>query len=184
MVTANLVDSHRPTASPRADEILIALRRIVRAIDLHSRKLLREVGLTGPQLLVLSRVGRVGTATGSNLARSVSLSQSTVTGILDRLEERGLVTRTRSAIDRRRLEIRLTPAGSSVLQSSPPLLQHQFTDRLARLPDWEQSMILAVLQRCVAMMEASELSAGAILSTDSEPAAAHPAPSPGEPSGK
>lgn len=72
------------------DQVLIALRQIIRAIDLHSKKLERESGLTGPQLLIMQIIHEEGPVTSSVLARSVSLSQATVTTILDRLEKKGI----------------------------------------------------------------------------------------------
>ncbi|MGD9390603.1 MAG: MarR family transcriptional regulator, partial [Thioalkalispiraceae bacterium] len=72
------------------DQVLISLRQIIRAIDLNSKRLERESGLTGPQLLVMQLIGSAGEITAGVLAREVSLSQATVTSILDRLERKGL----------------------------------------------------------------------------------------------
>ncbi|MCG8125423.1 MAG: MarR family transcriptional regulator, partial [Candidatus Thiodiazotropha taylori] len=61
------------------EDILIALRRVIRAIDQHSRNLVQSHGLTGPQALLLTEIVRSGKITGSELAKRVSLSQATVT---------------------------------------------------------------------------------------------------------
>ena len=66
--------------------VLQALRRIIRAVDLHSRKLLAQHRITGPQLVCLLAVEENQPVTGSAIARHVHLSPSTVIGILDRLE--------------------------------------------------------------------------------------------------
>ena len=143
----------------------MALRRIIRAIDLHSRVLVTHYGLTGPQLVILRLLGdRQGVAV-SELASEAPLSQATVTGILDRLERRGLVVRRRGEQDKRKVLVRLTDAGRDALAGAPPLLQEHFTARLAELKDWERTQILSSLQRVVAMMEAEDLSATAILAT-------------------
>jgi DNA-binding MarR family transcriptional regulator len=84
------------------DEILIALRRITRAIDIHSKRLVKSSGLTAPQLVVLQSLRQRGELAPSAIARAVSLSQATVTSILDRLEAQKLVERRRSESDRRR----------------------------------------------------------------------------------
>jgi len=147
------------------DEVLIALRGIIRAIDLHSRFLAQHYGLTVPQLVILQELARVGEASGSELAKAVSLSQATVTGILSRLESRGLVTRRRSKSDKRRLPVRLTPDGEQLLEKAPPLLQESFSEEFNRLRNWEQTQILALLQRLVAMMEARTADASPILIT-------------------
>lgn len=147
------------------DSVLVALRRIARTIDLRSRDLMRKYGLTVPQLVVLRELEQHGELTGSILAREVSLSQATVTGILQRLESRQLVERHRSDVDRRQIVVRLTPQGFQLVASAPSPLQSHFSLRLEGLDDWEQSMILAALQRLVALMEAEDLEAGPYLAT-------------------
>lgn len=147
------------------DDILVAIRRIIRAVDLHSRRLAEASGLTGPQLAALKQVARAGTLSAGDLARAMRVGQPTVTGILERLEKRGLLTRTRSGEDRRSVLITVTEAGTQVLQSAPPLLQERFRQRLVHLHDWERTMILAVLQRIAAMMDVEDLDAAPHLVT-------------------
>jgi len=146
------------------DQIVAAIRRVMRAVDLHSRHLAEEHGLTGPQLAVLQAASRLGegSSTGS-LARAVHLSGPTVTGILDRLEKRGLVERARSGQDRRSVTITMTRRGGEVLAAAPSLLQDRFRTELARIEDWERTMILAMLQRIAAMMDAESLDASPVL---------------------
>ncbi len=146
------------------DQVLTALRRVIRAVDLHSRQLVQSHGLTGPQALILKALADQALSAGA-LAGRVSLSQGTVTDIVNRLEQRGLVTRLRSESDRRRVMVELSPAGRDCLASSPPLLQDRFASRFAELDDWEQSMLLASLQRIAAMMDAGELDAAPLLSS-------------------
>lgn len=147
------------------NEIVAALRRIIRAVDLHSRKLYEEYGLTGPQLAVLYHVHRLQGAPASALARAVHLSRPTVTGILDRLSRRGLVERRPDPRDGRSHRVHVTEAGRDMLANAPSLLQHRFRRELAALEDWEQSMILSSLQRMAAMMDAESISAAPVLTT-------------------
>lgn len=149
------------------DAVLLALRRIMRAVDLHSRSLIQRYGLTGPQLVVLRELSRRNEASGSELARAVSLSLPTVTGIVKRLEKRHLVSRRRSEADRRRIMVRPTSEAAQLLAAAPPPLQESFAREFEKLQDWEQSLILASLQRVVAMMEARELEASPILTATS-----------------
>src|SRR3546814_2119677 len=97
--------------------------------DLHSKQLAREVGLTTPQVVLLQAVRDLGEVTTGQLSRRVSLSQGTVTTILDRLESRGLVERYRSASDRRVVHSRLTRRGRAVLPRAPPLLPERYVGR-------------------------------------------------------
>ena len=150
-----------------SDEILIALRRIVRAIDLHSRRLAEDYGLTGPQVVLLRQVVRSGEIHVAELAKKISLSHATVTDILNRLERRGLIVRTRSVMDRRRMLVRPTTEAIALVKKSPPLLQEQFSAQLARLHDWELAQILSVLQRVALMMDAKQIDASPLLSTGS-----------------
>lgn len=140
-------------ASPVEDRVLRALRRITRATDIHSRQLAQQHQLTAPQLVCLHQLRRDGELTPSVLSRRVSLSQATVTGILDRLAARGLLTRVRSEADRRRVMLTLTPAGEALADSAPSALQQRFAERLAALAPEGQARIAEVLEQIVGMME-------------------------------
>jgi DNA-binding MarR family transcriptional regulator len=146
-----------------SDQILVALRRITRAIDLYSKRLERRAGLTVPQLLILKSVARESDLPVSTLARRVSLSQGTVTSVLDRLEQRGYVARTRGTTDRRVVGISLTGAGREILARAPGMLQADFVARYQQLPEWEQNMLLAAVQRIAELMDAEDVDAAPIL---------------------
>ena len=159
-------DSSSPgSADHTTTLVMAALRRIIRAIDLHSRKLVKRFGLTGPQLVVLKELVDTPSRSVTELAAAVNLSQATVTGILDRLERKELIVRARDSKDRRRVIVAPTVAARQVLAGAPPLLQENFTKQFGALPDWHQTQILSSLQRIVALMEATEVEAGPILTT-------------------
>jgi DNA-binding MarR family transcriptional regulator len=139
--------------NPSAEAILAALRRIFRAMSIHSRSLNHRAHLTLPQLVCLRRLSILGPCGPSELSRQVSLSQATVTGILDRLENRGYITRDRRDKDRRRVTISLTQAGLDMVASMPTSLQDRFASRLAMLSEREQSNMVYNLGRIVEMME-------------------------------
>lgn len=147
------------------EEILRSLRRITRAIDLYSRQLASRFGLTGPQLVCLRTLASTETCTPSRLAREVDLSQATITGIVDRLEAQGLVRRERDAQDRRRISVRVTPAGQELLARAPSPLHSRFLERLAELPEAQRSGIHSTLELVVSMMGAEELDAAPLLTT-------------------
>lgn len=146
------------------DDILIALRRIIRAVDLHSKKLVKETGLTAPQLVVLQTLLRTGPLKPSTLSREISLSQPTVTAILDRLEKADLIRRARSETDRRAVLTELTEHGHKAASSAPELLQAGFLGSFRKLPSWEQHMLIAALQRISDLMDADALDASPFLS--------------------
>lgn len=132
---------------PRITNVLVALRRVIRATDLHSRELVRSSGLTAPQLLLLQTVKAKGEATVGELAQEMSLSQATVTSILDRMEARKLVSRKKSTADRRKVHVTLTTLGKTTIRNAPVPLQESFVEQFRQLQDWEQHMIIAALQR-------------------------------------
>lgn len=147
----------------RIDEVLVALRRVIRATDLHSRHLAKTTGLTAPQILLLQTIRDRGQVTIGELAADISLSQATVTTILDRLEKRDLVYRKRSSADKRKVHAHLTAEAQEVLKSSPIPLQEQFTRQFGDLQEWEQTMIISSLQRIAKMMDAEHIDASPVL---------------------
>jgi DNA-binding MarR family transcriptional regulator len=148
------------------EDILIALRRITRAIGIHSRYLASNFGLTGPQLVCLRVVARLRTTTPSELARQVALSQATVTGIVDRLVRRDLITRGRSETDRRHVQLSITDAGLDLVAKMPSPLQVTFARRLSELSDDQQEHIRSTLQTIVTMMDGDDIDAAPVLSTE------------------
>jgi len=141
------------------EDVLIALRRIIRATDLQSKFLARTTGLTAPQLLLLRAIKNNHDAAIGELAKVINLSQATVTVIVDRLENKGLLYRQRSDQDKRKVYIYLTKEGQIALDDAPTPLQEHFIRRFGELPAWEQSMILSSLQRVGHMMDATDIDA-------------------------
>jgi len=156
----------------QCEQVLTALRRLIRAVDLHSRQLVRSHGLTSPQALTLNALIRSGECSVGELARQLNLSQATLTDILNRLTKRGLALRSRSSVDKRRVLVTATPQAREMLRDAPPLLQERFIAEFRNLTDWERSLLLSSLQRIAAMMDAEHLEAAPVLS--SGPVAASP----------
>jgi DNA-binding MarR family transcriptional regulator len=154
-----------------ADQVIVAIRRVIRAVDLHSRMLAASHGLTGPQALILKAL-HAGSLSAGELASRINLSQGTVTDILNRLERRGLVKRIRDTEDRRRVLVEATEDALSLLAQSPPLLQESFALRFRSLKEWEQTQLLASLQRIATMLDAEDIDAAPVLSSGSVRASA------------
>ena len=149
------------------EEVLVALRRVIRATDLHSKRLSKHAGLTGPQLLIMRSIRDLGEVTIGTIADKVSLRQATVTPILARLEHRKLVYRVRSTQDKRKVHAHLTSEGAEILSRAPNPLQEDFTRKFQSLAEWEQTMILASLQRVANMMDADDIDAAPMLTVGS-----------------
>ncbi|GAA03877.1 MULTISPECIES: MarR family winged helix-turn-helix transcriptional regulator [Photobacterium] len=150
------------------EEVLIALRQIIRAIDLHSRKLNKNAGLTGPQLVLMRAIKASGEeVTIRQLSNNTNMSQATATTILDRLEKRGLVVRKRSQLDKRKVHTHLTEEGNALLDKAPLPLQDSFISQYQELEDWEQSLLLSSVQRISTMMNAEHLDVAPLLEVGS-----------------
>ncbi|MBV7315999.1 MarR family winged helix-turn-helix transcriptional regulator [Shewanella sp. NIFS-20-20] len=145
------------------EQLLISLRRVIRAIDIHSRQLNKVSGLTGPQLMVMQSIETLATPLAKDIAKEVALSPATVTTIIDRLEAKQLVIRTRSETDKRKVHLSLSESGRSLLSGSPKPLQEHFITRYQNLEEWEQSQLLSSIERIVSMMDANELDASPLL---------------------
>ena len=153
------------TNDERCRNLLIALRKMIQAIDRHSSNLKKNFGLTGPQLIILQSISAHDKISVTQLSKNVSLSQATVTDISKRLESKDYITRKRNKDDKRKTNIALTENGKAILNTVPPLLQEQFTERFSKLENWEQLMIESSFERVVSMMSAEDIDASPILAT-------------------
>jgi len=152
-------------SSEISEKVIRSIRQIIRAIDIHSRYLAKSYGLTGPQLLILRDILAHEETSIGELAKRISLSQATVTNVLDRLENNGYVKRTRSEHDKRKVIVRITTAGKRKLEDNPSLLQESFIHEFKKLADWEQTLILSSLQRVALMMNAGDIEGVPVLAS-------------------
>jgi DNA-binding MarR family transcriptional regulator len=136
-----------------SEKVLIALRKIIQATDLHSRYLVRHTGLTGPQIAILQEINKRGEVSVGKIARAISLSHATVTGIIERLEKRNLVVRRKSEDDRRKVIVTNAEESQMLLKNAAPHMQSSFLRQFNHLQPWEQTMILSSLQRIASMMD-------------------------------
>lgn len=147
----------------RIDTCLMALRRILRASEIHAKELAQAAGLTPVQLRVLQIVAELGAITGSLIARQMHVSPATITALIDKLERAGLVAREPDQTDRRRVAIVTTDQGTAALAQVPDALQQRFAQAFQALAPWEQAMIVANLERVASMMGADDIDTSAVL---------------------
>lgn len=145
------------------EQLLISLRRVIRSISIHSRKLHKESGLTVPQLMVMRKIAQLDKPLAKQIAQEITVSAATVTTILDRLESRHLIFRTRSKTDKRKVHLSLSEVGQTLLNDLPKPLQEHFIKRYQHLEEWEQSQLLSAVERIASMMDAAELDAAPVL---------------------
>ncbi|MFH1803536.1 MAG: MarR family transcriptional regulator [Pseudomonadota bacterium] len=144
-------------------EALISIRQILRASDIHAKKLGKVAGLKTSQLLVLQSLVEAGEMTVGDIAAKVNLAQASATALVDRLQSMDLVLRARGDTDKRKVYVRLTGKGREVLGRAPMALHDRFSDRFRNLENWEQSFLIAALQRVAGMMDASDIDVAPLL---------------------
>lgn len=155
-------------ADERTFEVLRAIRRIIRAVSMHSKTLARDSGMTLPQLMCLKAVAELDAdeVTVSQVAQRVQLSPATTSRIIDRLTRAGLVERQRSARDRRRVSLSLSETGRARYDTLPAPLQDRFVERYAALPAEERDRLLEALTELTRMLEAEDVDASPLLAPD------------------
>jgi MarR family transcriptional regulator, organic hydroperoxide resistance regulator len=84
------------------------------ALAVRSKRMARTLGVTGPQRLVIRVVGQTPDLMASQIATTLGIHPSTLTGVLARLERQRLLLRVTDREDRRRFRFRLTPAGRRI----------------------------------------------------------------------
>ena len=135
------------------DEIVFQIRRLIQAEEYHTKALNKEYQVSAPQLNCLMTLFKNGPLPPSKIARHILVESSTVTGIIDRLEQKGYVKRTRSSEDRRKIFIELTDSGRMLSACAPPPIQLKLHDGLKKLDHQELEKILEVLSTLTGMMD-------------------------------
>lgn len=147
----------------KSQDVLVLLRQIIRATDLQEKDISRSTGLTVPQLMLMQSLRLKTQMTTGELAKEMGLAQATVTSILDRLEKKALILRERGVEDKRKVWVTLTDTGLERLKSAPTVQQDLFVRHFEDLQSWEQSMMIACLERIAHMLDASHIDAAPML---------------------
>ncbi len=146
--------------------IIDNLRRVFQVINEQSKRAEHETGLTGPQLWAIKVISEFAPIKLSDLARKMYLHPATIVGIIDRLEARGLVERTRSTKDRRVVDLALTSLGSEKVSQSPNVAQELLVSGLEALPKSQIINIYDGLEQFVRILGVQEIPPQLILSPE------------------
>ncbi len=155
-----------PDKSTLVANIIDNIRRVFQAVNEYSKRAEKETGLTGPQLWAIKVLADGTPLKASEVARRMYLHPATVVGILDRLEARELVTRTRSTEDRRVVEIELTDKGRELVTQSPEVAQGLLVKGLETLSDEKLVHLEEGLERLVVILGAQEIPPKLLLSPE------------------
>lgn len=149
-------------------EILIKIRKIVRSVDIESKKIQKEYGVSIPQVLCLNFLNSSANyqATQGEIRKFLNLNSSTVSGIINRLEKKGLLARLPKSGDKRVVNIALTSAGEKLLSSIPALLHEQLSQKLARLDDEKLKKVEESLETLITLLEIEEVEASPMITID------------------
>lgn len=123
-----------PSALGDVLEFMQLLWSVNHGLEATSKRMETTLGVTGPQRLVLRVVGRFPGISAGALAETLRMHPSTLTGVLRRIERRGLVTRKADPADGRRALFTLTAAGRVLDKTRRGTVEAAVTRALARLP--------------------------------------------------
>ena len=148
-------------------EILIKIRKIVRSIDIESKKIQKEYGVSIPQVLCLNflKISPNFQATQSEIKKFLNLNASTVSGIINRLEKKGYLARLPKSVDKRVVNIALTSSGDKALSTMPSLLHEQLSFKLKQLNDQELRTVEDGLETLVKILEIEKIEASPLITT-------------------
>jgi len=149
-------------------DILIKLRKIVRSVNLESKRVEKEQGVSIPQLLCLQFLAEQEDfrTNAVKLKAFLNLNASTISGILKRLEKKGLVAKLPKVSDKRVTLISLTANGMDLLQSAPITFQQKLSEKLQALPPEKLQTIIDGIDILTSIMEVDEVDASPIITSE------------------
>jgi DNA-binding MarR family transcriptional regulator len=135
-------------------EIVGVIRKFVRAVSLDAFKISKKCGLTGPQSTLLRTLVKEGPLSSASLSRRLYVTPSNITGIIDRLEKKGLVERIRKKRDRRIVLINLTESGAELSNSLPDPIEKKLIYELADLEPEHVRILALVMNQILNLIDA------------------------------
>jgi len=141
----------------RIREIIYSIRRLMQAGELYNKELNKIYNVSSAQLNCLLALYENGPLSPSQIAKQILVNSSTVTGIIDRLEQKGLVKRLRISKDRRVITIELTKNGKVLAENAPPPVQQKIIDGLNKLSEDQIDQTAAILLNLTDMLDVQDL---------------------------
>jgi DNA-binding MarR family transcriptional regulator len=147
-----MIADSRPGASAQSegDDIIRAMdavRAIVRALRINTRAIELKIGISLAQLFVLQQVAERPAESLNDLAERTATHQSSVSVVVRRLVDRGLVTRRSSSVDKRRVQIAVTPAGEAILKGAPRTIQVRLMTAMEKMPSAERRSLADLMEK-------------------------------------
>lgn len=151
-------------------EILIRIRQIIRSVNLESKRIEKEYGISIPQLLCLNFLHAKDNfqASHKEIKDFLQLNASTVTGLISRLEKKGLVARLPKREDKRVGLITITAKGGSLLEGTPEPLHEQLSNKLKQLSESELHQLQNSFDTIIDFLNIEHVDASPILTASTE----------------
>ena len=149
-------------------QILIKIRKIVRSINLESKKIQKEYGISITQLLCLNYLSECSDyhSTQHEIRHYLNLNSSTVTGIIKRLEKKGFVAKLPKKGDKRVTRIILTSEGEKLRKQVPPLLHDKLSSKLVELSSNKIQDITESLDILIHLLNIEQVDASPLLTSE------------------
>jgi DNA-binding MarR family transcriptional regulator len=138
-------------------QIIFSIRRLIQANELYTKELNKKYQVSSAQLNCILSLYEYGPLPPSKIARHIMVKSSTVTGVVDRLEKKGLAERMRNSPDRRVITIQLTEAGKKLAQNAPPPIQQKIIDGLKQTEKTKIDQIVGSLNMLTDMLDVQDL---------------------------
>jgi DNA-binding MarR family transcriptional regulator len=152
-----LQDAEEVLQKDYTKDIIFSIRRLMQAKELYTKELNKKYSVSASQLNALLALYEYGPLAPSQIARYILVNSSTVTGIIDRLEMKGLAERKRISTDRRVITVELTQSGRKLAKNAPPPIQQKIVDGLRSLPQDEIEKIVVSLNTITNMLDVQDL---------------------------
>lgn len=146
-------------------DVLINIRKIIRSINLESKRIQKEYGISIPQYLCLNFLNSQEDyrATAKEIGIHLNLNASTVSGIISRLEKKGFLAKLPNQSDKRSTYIYLTAIGEKMVTSIPDLLHEKLTTKLKSLSDEDLNNLQVAMELLVGLMEVEDVDASPMI---------------------
>ena len=143
--------------SDQTKQIIFSIRRLIQASELYSKELNKKYQISAAQLNCILTLYEYGPLPPSKIAQHMMVKSSTVTGVVDRLEKKGLAERMRNSPDRRMITIQLTHTGKKLAENAPPPIQQKIIDGLKQTKNAKKEQIVNALNMLTDMLDVQEL---------------------------
>jgi len=143
--------------SDHTKQIIFSIRRLIQASELYTKELNKKFQISAAQLNCILTLYEYGPLPPSKIADHMMVKSSTVTGVVDRLEKKGLAERMRNSPDRRVITIQLTDAGKQLAENAPPPIQQKIIDGLKNIGNAKKEQIVRSLNILTNMLDVQDL---------------------------